>query len=367
MALFLAMLWFPPDDHVTRANTVWIGIGMAGVWFTYTAVVAPYLSLLPEITPYANERVTLSTMMSVADVLGMILMSVVIGTVIEGFSGGLALGPLVMKDGYQVAGVLTAIVMAGCFFASVLFVKENPTGEIKPVEFSFGEAAAACLKNPAFWPYILAVTVLRFGVDLLVGMIPFMVVGLMGYREGTAGALQGVIILLAAVFLPLVAARANKRGKKRIFAEALVWFAIVLPLLGLVWHAPFVGWGVALVARLFGVTMTHPQVMIAHVAGLFVASAVPISAIITLTRPLIADIMDHDEKLTGYRREAMYNGMEGLLTKTSQGLAWALLPVLMTYAGNTPSRPWGVVATGPICGLAVFLGWLSFRRHPFDY
>jgi glycoside/pentoside/hexuronide:cation symporter, GPH family len=366
MAFFLAMIWFPPDDHATTANVIWLAIALAGVWFAYTAVVAPYLSLLPEITPYQNERVVVSTYMSYADVVGMILMSVAIGAIFEAFHGGLTIGPLRLSNGYQVGGLLTCLFMMACFILSVVWVRENPQGTIQSVRFGFMEAARECLRNPSFWPYIQCVTLLRLGVDVLINMIPFMVIRLMGYGEGAAGALQAVIILVAALFLPLTAHLANVYGKKKVFSYSLIAFAVTVPLLMLAQHAPFLGSAVAGVVSLFGIEMTRQAVMFTHCVVLFLALFLPVSAVILLPRPIYADIMDHDEERTGYRREAMYNGMEGLLTKVAAGIAQASVPLMVAYLGGSADRPWGILAAGPICGLALFFGWVAFRRHPFD-
>ncbi|HDH96755.1 MAG TPA: MFS transporter [Proteobacteria bacterium] len=367
LSAFLIMMWFPPDDHPTLANAIWLGVALSGIWFFYTAVVAPYLSLLPEITPFINERVVLSTYMSYADVIGMILASVVAGALFERFSGGLTIGPIVLSDGYKVGGVIISIMMLFFFWVSVTLVRERPQHEIKPVKFNFITAAKECAKNPAFWPYIITVSLLRLGIDVLVAMIPFLVVRVMGFGEAMAGGLQAVIILIAAIFFPLTAHLANKYGKKKIFSIALLWFAVQVPFLALVVHAPFVGYVVAAVAKLFGVSMTYQQIMLAHCFGLFILMFFPVSAAFVLPRPIYADIMDYDEKLTGYRREAMYNGMEGLITKFAAGVAGAMVPLMVKYMGGTASSPWGILASGPRCGLFLFFGWLAFRKHPFDY
>jgi len=62
----------------------------------------------------------------------------------------------------------------------------------------------------------------------------------------------------------------------------------------------------------------------------------------------------------------MYNGMEGLITKFAAGVAGAFVPLLVTHLGDTQSKPWGVLAAGPICGFFFVLGWLTFRKHPID-
>jgi glycoside/pentoside/hexuronide:cation symporter, GPH family len=367
LAFFTAMIFFPPHDHHTLANTLWLGIGLSGIWFFYTVVVAPYLSLLPEITPYRDERVNLSTYMAYFDVVGMLLGSIVLGILITRFAGGLDIGPIHLGDGYKVASVFTVLVMSICFYVSVIKIREKPAADVKPVKINFITAAKECHQNPAFWPYILCVTFLRLGIDVLVASIPFLVVWLMGYGEDVAGILQGVIVLTAALFFPLTAKVSNKLGKKKAFSIALVWFAAVLPILALVHHAPFLGHMVSGIVGLFGVEMTIGQIKLAHCIVLFVSLFYPISASLVLPRAIYADVMDLDEKRTGLRREAMYNGMEGLITKFAAGIAGAMVPLMVAYLGGTTSKPWGILAAAPVCSVFLILGWYSFRKHPIDY
>ena len=388
LAFFTAMVFFPPNSSgdpslatfmfrmgLTEtiwmvdfsSNAIWLGVGLTGLWFFYTAVVAPYLSLLPEITPYDNERVTVSTYMAYADVVGMLLVSLVLGVLIEKvFANGLTIGPIVLADGYKVSAILIAIFMLFCFWFSVIAVREKKSTDIKPVTINFFTAAKECTKNPSFWPYIKTVSFLRLGIDVLVGIIPFMVVGMMKYGEAIAGALQGIIIIIAAFFFPLTAHYANKYGKKKVFKVALIWFAIQIPLLALTYHFPFVGYMISGVAGIFGVTMTFEAIMLAHCIGLFVLLFFPVSAAIVLPRPIYCDVMDMDEQITGLRREAMYNGMEGFITKFAAGLAGAAVPLLVTYGGDTQTSPWGVLSAGPICGFFFVLAWISFKKHPID-
>ena len=71
LALSFYFCWSPVTDTPSFANGLVLFLSLLGFWLFFTVVVAPYLSLLPEITPYDNERVKLSAMMSLfGDVLG---------------------------------------------------------------------------------------------------------------------------------------------------------------------------------------------------------------------------------------------------------------------------------------------------------
>ncbi|MDP8254264.1 MAG: MFS transporter, partial [Candidatus Alcyoniella australis] len=82
LTLFSIILWYPPSEPGAWANVAWLIFGLSGFWFFYTAVVAPYLSLLPEITHSNDERIETSTYMGYFDVLGMIVATALLGFLI---------------------------------------------------------------------------------------------------------------------------------------------------------------------------------------------------------------------------------------------------------------------------------------------
>jgi GPH family glycoside/pentoside/hexuronide:cation symporter len=91
-----------------------------------------------------------------------------------------------------------------------------------------------------------------------------------------------------------------------------------------------------------------------------------VGAVLVLSRVLISDVIDADEQRTGLRREAMYFGMQGLLTKVSFGVGPLLATWLFATFGNTADEPLGILLCGPVAGVLALLGWLAFRRYPLE-
>jgi GPH family glycoside/pentoside/hexuronide:cation symporter len=100
--------------------------------------------------------------------------------------------------------------------------------------------------------------------------------------------------------------------------------------------------------------------------GVMVALGPAVGALLVLGRVLIADVIDEDEKRTGLRREAMYFGMQGLLTKVSFGVGPLLATQLFAWFGNTADEPLGILLCGPVAGVLALLGWAAFRRYPLE-
>ena len=378
LMLFSVIIWFPPDAagagrlyfnlfglDVTT-NFMYLLFTHTGFWVLYTAVVAPYLSLLPEITPYNNERIKVSEYMAYSDVIGTALGSLGLGFMISAFAGGLRIGSFALDNAYQVSGLFIGLFFAISFYVSIWKVREKPFDKSKAVGFKFSESVVETFKNPTFPAYVTASAAIRMGVDVILAAMPFLVARLMGLSEGLAGALQGVIVLGAAFLFPLVSHLAEKHGKKKIFLLGLIWFVGCLVLLAMVKHFPLFGYPVAGVASLLGYHLTASWVSFSHAMVTLALTAFAVSIVFVLQRPILTDVIDYDEKLTTYRREAMYNGMEGLISKPASGIAYFIVPLLNKYLGATAEQPMGILAAPIVAAAILFVGWWFFRPYPIE-
>jgi Na+/melibiose symporter-like transporter len=203
-------------------------------------------------------------------------------------------------------------------------------------------------------------------MDSVVVSLPFLVGRVLLRSEELAGYFQGAVVLFAAAMFPLVGWLAGRYGKRRIFNIGLGGFAFGLPLLFFVGQAPFLGWGALKVLGLFGASFANPfgASQIAHIIVVLFLLSFPIATRFVLPRAIFADVVDEDEKLTGYRREAMYNGMEGIVSKTAAALVPLITTQLFKFFGAEPGHNLGVLLVGPVAGVFVFLGLVAFLRYP---
>ena len=368
LAASFALMWFPPADAPGMTNNVYLSVLGSLFWIAFTGVVAPYLSLLPEITPFSGERLKTSEIMAYFEVLSMIVGTVVVGQVIEaGKDGGLSLAGIGFANGFTFLAVIVAVAMCLIIPFSVAFVRENPYSESKNVQLGLVQSMKETFRNPAFPPYVISVSFFRIGVDVIVAAIPFLVTKVLFMGEAVAGALQGVIVLLAAALFPLVSWLSNKYGKRLVYLAGQCSFGTVLPLVGLTTVFPVFGYLLWPILQAFGVSFEHPEsgLRFSHSLVVFILATFAVATSYVLPRAIYSDVIDHDEKRTGFRREAMYNGMEGLITKFAAGLAMILLTQLFAWFGSTVDNNLGVLLAGPVAGVLLFLGFIAFLKYPF--
>lgn len=362
---FIAM-WFPIYQRSHILNGVWLAIMLSTFWLSYAGVVGPYLSLLPEITPYQDERIKLSEIMGYFEVGGMLVATIFAGIVIDSFSDGIDLGFMVIADGYKLLALVVGITIVTCFMFSIRYVSETPHSASKEVPFNFLEAVNRTFKNRLFMPYVASVAFFRIGIDSVIISMPYMVVKVLGKREDLAGIMQGGVIVFSLLLFPLVSWLSTKYGKRIIYSLGLLGFAVGLPLFFFIGSSPFFGLIVVKVISIFGITLENPffVAQMIHLVVILLIICFPISTAFVLPRAIFADVVDNDEKETGYRREAMYSGMEGIISKSAAALVPVITTQLFSLFGATSDRPTGILLVGPVAGLLVFLGLLSFLKYP---
>lgn len=364
LAIGLCLLWFPPVPHESLVNAAWVCFWMTIVSCAFAVVVAPYLSLLPELTPHNHERITLSALMAVFEVLGTLAAVAGSAIIIDRYKCGVfysGVGDFTINlqagfagyvpqysggfNGFMLAGILFASVGLLAFYVTGLGVKEKPYSAAKAVTLPFMTGVKEVFRNPGFSPYLAFMTAIRIGMDTVVVVIPYIVTTVMGGSEADAGLVQLVVLAGAILLFPIVEKLSVRYGKKRVTLWGCAAFVIILPFILLIGKVP-------------GVTpMMHGYLI-------FGLATFPVAVFSVLPRPLLADIIDLDEKTTGFRREAMFNGMEGLFTRSASGLAWVVSSLLFFAFGNSADNPLGILLTGPVGSAVVLVGALWFMKYP---
>lgn len=350
MALATALIWFPPDDHPTMANNLWLLVNLVVFWGAYTFVVAPYLALMPEIARSNEERIKVGAFMAAGDVIGFLIAGGILGILISVLKDKVQLGPV--NDPYKLLFIISGLAVLILFYLTWWFIKETPHSEAKEVPMGFFESVSETLKNPTFPWWILTITLLNPVRNIAFGLMPYFtksVLKLGPDAELWAGFFQMGILVGAGICLPLINWAANKYGKKTVFMYGVLTFAAVMPINVAIAFLPLDPGALKFVS-MAGFALLGPGA----------------AAMLTLWRPIISDVIDFDEKLTGYRREAIYMGVEGLIGKLGDGMAPVIIAVNFAVfaAGGNLSR--GVMAAMISNAVLVIVTCLIFRKYPIN-
>jgi len=342
MALSFVLMWFPPARGGGTVNVVWLAVTVLVYFLSFTAVVNPYLAIMPEIWQSVKGRMSVSSLMSVTQGVGMLL--------------GLAIGPLITRipqstafgveiNGYRITAVIAGFLTFGAFLPTLFWIRERPHSEKKEVPFNFVRSGWETLKNPAFLPYLISVALVNTSTTIIIAMMPYQVKVLAGGSEEVTSALLGGLMVLAMLLLPVVNILVDRIPRRTLYLVCCGGMAVIISLLY------FARYNI-------GISPLAFMTIILFVSAPFV------SVFLVVPRTLLADVMDYDEQRTGYRREAMYNGMESLIGKLPVGLAPWVMGMLFARFGNTAAAPLGIQLSSVAAGGITVLALVAFLFYP---
>lgn len=230
LVIFGIMVWFPLTDGSSWANAIWLGIGLVGLWISFTVVVAPYLALMPELVRDEDKRMWVSVIMGLFEVLAMLIATFAAGALIEGFEDGLNLGFVHIPNGFQVAAIVFAVLGGIFFYVSIIGIKEPPKAKDQKVPFKFFKAFINTLKNKAMIPYLITITMVRIGFSTVIIGIPYIGRVYLEVGEFASGMLMGIIILVSAAFFPVVPKITHRLGLKKTYLLAFAIGIVLFPM-----------------------------------------------------------------------------------------------------------------------------------------
>ena len=333
-ALFAAMVWFLPTEDASIWNAIYFVLVLE-LFFTAATMSSGALeALVPEVTRGAADRMNL---------VGLIFLFAVFGAGL-GLAGS---GALVDAYGYQVVGVILAIVGLVFRYMSLAAIWKHAPRDTTPARVDFLRGMKETLRNPQFVYYLPTFVMFTTGVGILLGWMPFFASELLeAEEEGTIASLISTVVIIGAVISGLVFwLLLSKVGvsKRRVYGSCLIASGAAFPLLGLAGLAPVGG-------------LVTQGMVLAFIAGL------PMAAVFMLPKGLTADIADYDAMITGERREAMFYATQNFFEKITFALPPAILSLVLLL-GDSTEDPLGIRIAPVVAGVLALLGMTLWHRY----
>lgn len=337
LVIFFSLLWTPPVQDESIWNLVYLAITFLFYNVAYVFNQVPYMALLPELALTDRHRVRLSAWSSATFVLGMVI-------------GGAA-GPLIERVGYRSAALVYAGIALPLLYVPLLVLRERHGRQIAERErLTLKDALAAMARNRAFL-IMTATGTLYWSVTTFVqAIIPFIVTEICGLTKGDTLYFYVPAMAASLACYPLVTWATDRLDKSTVFSASLIASGLVLP--GLL----FIGDWIPLPLKTQGIIWITLQ-------------AVAMSGVTMLPPAFGAEITDYDEELTGQRREGTYYATWGLLDQAINGVASAVLPLILLLgrSRSAPRGPLGVRIVGLLSGAMMIAAFFIFLKYPFRH
>jgi len=344
------LLWAPPLEIFPPNSVslfVYLCVVMGAFWFLFTAVLCPYLALLPEVAVEPADRLNLATYQSV-----FLLAS----------SGVVMVGSPFLKDsmGFMKMGLVFTILSLIGVYAPVAAVRERFVAkEEKSAEYGIFTALKWSFSNRPFVIYLASSVLSKIAFNALIMGMPFIVGKILGKSDAYVGIIMGGAGFFAVISFFGINAVAERIDKRLIYMAGMLIMALLIPC---VWF--FGRYNVMLDLSFIGIDAVLNEFVMAFIV--FTLAGFPIAALMVLPPPILSDVIDLDEVNTGRRREAMYFGAQGLVEKAGMGLSGFMMGFLFDRFGYTVDNHMGVDLLGPVSAVLVFIGFLIFLWYPID-
>ncbi|MFW9915438.1 MAG: MFS transporter [Candidatus Thorarchaeota archaeon] len=346
--LFFAffLIWIPPLDAPEWQIFLWAVILVCLIDALWTIVVTPYLGLLPELTPDREERTELSGLVNGFSLLG-VAVALGAGSVAAILVGETSEYPPATSLTWPIMGLLVGLLIVIMFYIPFFAVREPAVEKALPKDFNLKKAFVASITNPGFRPFIISQFVFQWALRIISGsFLVYLWVGLLGHETASQIIIGALFIISITVGIPLWAYYSNHRTPLSGVVSSTLVIVVALPFVIVLPFLPE------------GLIRTGMACLIIIVGGIGVAG------MLVLPYVVLAEIVDLDEQITGQRREAMYFGMNGFITKFGVAGGLTTFLILIDVFGRTTDNPWGIVGAALLSAFLMLISAFLFLRVP---
>jgi glycoside/pentoside/hexuronide:cation symporter, GPH family len=343
-AILSILLFTPITSTESVLNAVWLSGVILAFYFFFVCYTTPYSALLSEYGHTPDERLSLSTALSVTWACGFAIGQQVYG--LQAWAAkSLAVSP---TRAFQIvigAFSLTALI---CMSLPVLFIKEREYAEAHVAKETAREALAATLKNRNFTQFLAADFMYWVALTFVqMGMVYYVTTLLHPYDDihkdtELVSPLMTVLFLVSFVCYAPVNILAKKLGKKRVMLVGFVMLSFVFVLIASMGFLPL------------------PAMPYAYLISLL--AAVPIAIFGILPGVVIADVAEVDGRQSGSHKAGMFFGTRTFIMNFGIAAANFLFPSFLLL-GKDVQNSFGVRLSSIAAVVFCVIGFVLFSRY----
>ncbi len=301
--LSFMLLWLIPPFAEQWQLFVYYTVAYLLFEAAFTAVSTPYVALTPELTQDHDERTSLVTYRMAFNIGASLSAPLLLGLVI--FPMFPERDPLA----FRLMGIGFGLFFIPPFILAFLGTRERSEFQQESAP-PLVESIRFVLRNQPF-RYTLGLRILAWmPVVVAQAVFAYFLIYWSGMTEDETSIVQGVIMISALLFLPVVLWLSRRLEKKTAWIIAAASWAVVMM-------------GILLAPQ----GAKTPAFVIAALAGFGVAAAH------LIPRAMEPDVLEVDELMSGRRQEGAYTGVAVFADKLARAIVLALLPATLRWSG----------------------------------
>lgn len=327
MVVFMILVFNPPSDSPGPLNVIWLALTLFLFYLFYTIYVTPYFALIAELGHTPQERLNLSTYISLTFFLGTAIASQapMIFPVFEGVGMDRVAS---IRMTFALLGMFSLI----CLYVPVLTIDEKKYSTGVPSTVPMIQSLKLTFRNRNFLPFALSDMVYFLALTILQTALIYYVTVLLRQQEQFYSVLFIIMAVVSFACYPAVNLIARRTGKKILIVIGFIIFTIVFAM-----------------TSLFGLPWV-PLPLTVQGYLLVTIGAVSLAIFGILPNAIVADIAEHDALKTGSHREGIYYGARTFMQKIGQMIAMLIFTSLLVLGKDVGDdlgvRVSGLVAAG---------------------
>lgn len=336
----ISLLIFLPPSISSVVNIFWLFLCTFLFYLFMTMYVTPFFALLSELGHTPNERLQLSTLISITWAIGFMVGN---GTyAFQGLFEGMGIDSL---KAFQLVVALFAFTSVILMYLPVIFIDEKRYCSPNFSREGSLTAVKKAFRNRDFLfftlsdlTYFLALTFIQTGIS-------FYVMQLLKLPKEAATTLMSALFLLSFLFYVPVSLVAKKTGKKKLLSIAFLLFIVSWFIVSL--------WGL----------LPFSEITQSAIVVLF--SSLPLAIFGILPNAIVADIAEADGRRTGNFKAAVYFGARTFMSKMGASITLLLFPLISHLGGEKGGAPTVAGIRITTYGAIFFLviGLLLFQKY----
>ena len=309
VAISTVMVFWSPFSSESPWNAVFLIVSITLYYLFITMYVTPFFALLSELGHTPQERLNLSTFISVTWFLGAAVASQ--APTLWNVFIGMGYSP---DNAVRIAIAILSVIAMIFMLIPVFAIDEKRYCESVPSEMKMMDSIKATFSNREFTVFALSDLVYWIAVTMFQSSLLYYITVLLKLPDTMFGTLFILLGVGSFIFYVPVNLLAKRVGKKSLLLGAFVMFVLVY---------------------IAGAFMGMMPISTTLQAYLLVALAsIPMAVFGILPNAVIADIAEYDAKRTGVRREGMFFGTRTFMSKIGQMFSMLILSALLLYEVN---------------------------------
>ena len=219
-SILTVLVFIPPVAGQSIINNIWLFVSVILFYLFMTIYCTPYSALIPELARNQNDKINISTYISITFILGT---AVAYGApfIWDIFIGG----GMERMAAIRLTFIILAIIALICMMVPALLINEKDYIDAEPSKSKAFESLLKTFKNKHFRVFVLSDILYFIALTVFQTGLPFFVVRLLGLEETMITLLFLVMTFVSFIFYIPVNIIAKKLGKKKLVVCAFILFA----------------------------------------------------------------------------------------------------------------------------------------------